>query len=561
MFAATRHWSITQRVLIVTLIGITVSVGAIIGLVLTILHTNLQSRSLGDLQAKLSVFHELLNAKGDGKPPRLANGKLVWGAYGVEDDTEIVDRAHRLLGVDATVFRGDLSVSSSMVLLDGKRAHGMQAQRSENYQPVFVEGKDWKGEIAILNVPYLIAFAPVRGADGALLGVIVVGSPRDAFFVLLDEVRLPMAATAVVVGLLASAAIFLVLRGPMKGLGRLAAGMDQLTRRIYDLEILDTDREDELGRMARAVAGFRDSLIRGEQLDRQQKAREEEEAQRRAAMDEATRSFAEEITGVVGMVTEAAERLRHDATSLSSIAERTLDRASSVSAAARDANDGVRMAVAATKELSTTSSGIDERVDEATTAVRCAVAEAQRTNALIQRLTGTAGRIGDVVALINAIANQTNLLALNATIEAARAGEAGKGFAVVASEVKSLASQTARATEEIQAQVAAIQTETANAMNAVTQVGQTVDSISVITLAVAAAVTQQRHAIGDIAQSITRASGSTDRVTSDIIEVTDDARRTGESADGLLAAARNLNSQSDILRTEIGAFVGRLRVA
>nr|WP_283814339.1 methyl-accepting chemotaxis protein [Bradyrhizobium japonicum] len=232
-----------------------------------------------------------------------------------------------------------------------------------------------------------------------------------------------------------------------------------------------------------------------------------------------------------------------------------------VSSASALASENVQTVAAAAEELSSSMTEISRRLAHATEVVGKAASDGQRSNARVQSLADAAQKIGDVVSFINGIAGQTNLLALNATIEAARAGEAGRGFAVVASEVKALATQTAKATEEIGAQVTAVQGETSGAVDGIQSICGTIQQVDEISAAIAAAVGQQGTATQEIAQNVQQAAARTGEVSQNIAGVTDGIAATGTAAEEVLGSAVELARQSQRLREEVDRFLAQIRAA
>ncbi len=269
--------------------------------------------------------------------------------------------------------------------------------------------------------------------------------------------------------------------------------------------------------------------------------------------------FERDISGMVQVVANSASQLQDTARTMTDSANMAARESAAVNEAALQASRNVQTVAAATEQLSSSIAEISRQVSQSTQIASEAVEEATRTNNLVQGLAEAAGKIGDVVKLINNIASQTNLLALNATIEAARAGDAGKGFAVVAGEVKNLANQTARATEEITNQIAAVQGATRDAVNAIQGIGKTISSISEIASAIAASVDQQGAATHEIARNVQEAAEGTGTVTSTIAMVTGAATETGQSARSLLGASGELRSQSDRLSAQVSQFLGVIR--
>ena len=269
-------------------------------------------------------------------------------------------------------------------------------------------------------------------------------------------------------------------------------------------------------------------------------------------------NLANRVQEVVDQVASAATELDATAQSMSATAEQTSKQSATVALAADETATNVQTVSSAAEELSASISEITRQVAESATVATTAVQEAERGNATMQGLAEAAMRIGKIVNLINNIAGQTNLLALNATIEAARAGEAGKGFAVVASEVKSLAAQTAKATEDIGAQISQMQSAAGAAVDAISAVRDTIGKISEIASTIAAAVEQQGAATGEIARNVEEASSGVQEVNTNISGVREAAHSTGESAKDVTDAAQGLARHAEILRAEVDTFMRRI---
>ncbi len=280
-----------------------------------------------------------------------------------------------------------------------------------------------------------------------------------------------------------------------------------------------------------------------------------ERAQRGLKLDVLMKAFEEKAHDQVNAVATAAGQLQSTANVMSGIASKTNEQTTAVAAAAEEASINVQTVAAAAEELSSSVTEIARQVSQSSTIASTAVAEADRTNHLVEALAESADKIGTIVQLISTIAGQTNLLALNATIEAARAGDAGKGFAVVASEVKSLANQTAKATEEIGQQIGQIQAATKEAVVAIQGIGKTIGEINNTSAAIAAGVEEQGSATKEIARNVQEAATGTREVTSNITGVSQGASETGTAATQVLGAAEGLSQQAALLSNEVKSFI------
>jgi methyl-accepting chemotaxis protein len=344
-------------------------------------------------------------------------------------------------------------------------------------------------------------------------------------------------------------------------LGRLGARMQGLADGQLEGDIPGVGRGDEVGRMAATVQIFKDNALRVRELERSEaETQARAAAERRAAMENLASDFERSVNGIVRSVSTAAAGMQSTAQSMTSTASEASARAATVSAASQSASNNVGTVAAAAEELSSSVTEISRQVTRSSEIASKAVSDAERTNATVQVLSTGAEKIGEVVKLIHSIAAQTNLLALNATIEAARAGESGRGFAVVASEVKALANQTAKATEEISGQVAAMQQSTSDAVSAISGITQTIAEMSEITVGISAAIEEQGAATREIARNIQSVAAGSNEISSHIGGVTSAASATGTAASEVLANARELDNQSGMLRGAVDGFLAKVRV-
>ncbi len=365
-----------------------------------------------------------------------------------------------------------------------------------------------------------------------------------------------------VVAMLAAAISFVVGRAVCGQVGRMAGALSQLAGGDTDVAVAGADRGDEIGAMARALVVFRDNAValRAAENEREaQKARAEQE--RKTALRNVADDLNRAVKSTVDVLGVAAEKIRHSAEHLAESAEDTAGRLGLAGAASTEATENVRAVAAATEELSASVQEISTQVSGSAHLAQTAVAEAEKTNSSVQGLAEAAQRIGDVVDLINDIASQTNLLALNATIEAARAGDAGKGFAVVASEVKNLANQTSQATDDIAAQVAAIQEATRRAVSEIAEIGRSIGEINEASNGIASAVEQQSAATREISSNVQSASQGVADVSSNLVKVQGAADGTKTSAHELLGNAEVVTKQIHALMAEVDNLVKRVLAA
>jgi methyl-accepting chemotaxis protein len=337
--------------------------------------------------------------------------------------------------------------------------------------------------------------------------------------------------------------------------------MQLLSDGDLEAQIYRSSQHDEIASMANALHIFRESMIEARALSADQDKDRIGKAERASRMEARIVEFETTVRSALDALQKSANSMEVTAQGMSATADQSSALVGAVAAAAEEASVNVQTVSSGTEELSSSISEIGRQVTTSAQIARKAVDEAGATDATMQGLAENAGRISVVIDLIQTIASQTNLLALNATIEAARAGEAGRGFAVVASEVKSLANQTAKATDEIRSQIANMQQVTTSAVGAIRNIGQTIGQINEVTTVIAAAVEEQGAATREIARNIQHAAGGTTEVSSNIIGVSTASSQAGSAASEVLSASGELRREADLLRSEIDAFLSNIRAA
>ena len=362
--------------------------------------------------------------------------------------------------------------------------------------------------------------------------------------------------------LIAGMVAFVLGRGLVRPLGKICGAMDDLAKGDLNVEVPFVEHRNEIGRIARSLSVFKDRLIDAERLRMErEEATARAVAERKSAMNQIASVFEKSVGAIVAGAASAAAEMQHSAQSLSAIAKETTRRSTTVASAAQQTTGNVQTVAAAAEELSQSSLEISRQIDHSASIAQSAVAQADRTNAMVEGLLQATQKIGEVMGLIQNIAAQTNLLALNATIEAARAGDAGRGFAVVANEVKALSTQTAKATEEIADQIEAIRNATGTTAEAIREIGATIGQINEIATTISTAVEQQRGSTKEIAHSVHEAAQGTQGVMQNIADVTKASGQVGEAAELVLSSAGELGKQSERLKQEVESFLTTVRAA
>lgn len=510
------------------------------------------------LATNIGLVKKVLAKYGDNYVVR--DGKLFIGTYPLAGNNEFIDSLAAITGGVMTVFHEDVRVATNVVKADGSRAVGTKLAQGPAYDAVVKNKKPYHGEAVILEKPYITVYDPIFDKDGNRIGILFAGMKKSEQLAAAEELTNDILMISVVVGLVLLFVVYFVVRGLLRPLTLMEEVMARLQHEDVNVEIPGQNRGDEIGRMAKAVQAFKESIIekislRGEA----EKQKENAEKERKAALVNLAESFEKNVGKVVDTVASASVNLQSDAKNLLEVSDQTNAKTSAVAAATEQASSNVQTVAAAAEELAASINEINRQIEQSTQVASEAVVEVKRTDTTVSTLSDAAAQIGEVVKLIQDIAAQTNLLALNATIEAARAGEAGKGFAVVASEVKNLANQTGRATEEISQKIITVQTVSKEAVGAIRSIGTIIERIDEITRTIALAIKQQENATHEISNNVQQVSVGTTEISSNIVNVTHAVGEAQNAATEVFSASNKLSKQAELLRQEIASFVSSVR--
>ena len=492
---------------------------------------------------------------------------FVWSALATNDEArwgkavDALNNTRKTLGV----LKDNTHGSERRAMID------VIAQELDHYEQIIVRLRVYKGKNESLDS----AEAKAVLADAAAIAGRIDGTGKqllDSYEQFSTERMQAMDGRiqasillALVIGLFSLAVgigmSIIISRSITVPVDQITHGMDDLAKGNLQVEVLGTERRDEIGALARSFLVFKENAIQRYNMEEREKAEIAAREIRQQKIADSTKRFDAVIVSLLGNIKGSVEYLHSSANALSATAEQTQRQSAAVSAATEEATASVATVSSAGTELTASIHEIARQMQQSTSIASAAADEAADANRKIGGLSEAVQKIGEVVNLITDIASQTNLLALNATIESARAGEAGKGFAVVANEVKHLAGQTSRATEEIAQQIANVQQETRSAVDSIGGISHTITDISELATAIAGAVEEQGAATAEIARSVEHASAGTREVATNISGVAQAAANTGQMAQTVFDAANALLEESTALEHEVQRFLQEVREA
>lgn len=480
------------------------------------------------------------------------------------EDHAVVDRTSKMTGGVATVFAFDparenfIRRSTTVRREDGQRAIGTYLADDHPAQAAVRAGRTYSGPATLFGRDFMTVYLPTLSDTGRVNGILFIGLPVERMVAARAEALDGMLAVGIALALVVMAIAGLVARSLFLPLGTLAQRVEALAGGDLTSPIPSSEEKDEIGAVARAVSVLRNESSRARALESERDAGRAVSERRRAEIEAAVVSFRSKVSDLIGTLSTSAVDLRGRAEEMTAVSESTSCAAGDAAQGSRETAANVSTVASAAEELSASIAEIGDQLERAKSLAERGLENTEATNARVGGLANAATRIGAVVDLIRSIAEQTNLLALNATIEAARAGEAGKGFAVVAAEVKTLATQTAKATEEIAKHIAGIQDSTEGAVGAISVITEQMREINATTVAIASAMVQQGAATAEISRNVQEAARGTDEITTSLSTVTGACERTNATAHSVHVATETLEKASTRLQAEIEDFLERV---
>lgn len=542
-----------------TLLAIVVTTSAVQAWTMHVVTRAEQAEAQRRLEINLAVLK--LEIGRIGSTWQLQDGQLTLDGVVLNGRQDLVDVVSRVAGGAAAIFAGDRQVATNITGPECRRAEGTTFELGPARDAVLGRGETYRGEAAILGVPYLTIYEPVLDPTGRPVGIQFVGIPLTQQHAVLNALLWNSLEGAAVVVLVVGVLSWLVLQAALRPMERMATAVRSIAAGDLDRPVPHVLRRDQIGEIGCAIEVMQQKARQALVLDQRAFAERESRGRHQEAIARLTQDFGTIISGVLARFGEVASQMQRAAANSVGAAEHTRQDMQRTVLASEDSSVSLSTVASATEELSASVGEIARQITGAAAAALQAVTQAETAAETMRGLNVAASQIGNVVELINQIAGQTKLLALNATIEAARAGDAGKGFAVVASEVKQLAAQTGQATSRIALQVLSIQSATADAVAAVQQVSSTIRHVSDVAVAIAAAVDEQGAATREIATRVQTVATATGGAT-DVMRTT--ASMVGEAeanSHSVLSKAQEVSQAAEVLREEVNQFMSVVRTS
>lgn len=482
-------------------------------------------------------------------------------------DHSMIDQVGRATGETVAIFAYEESNrdfwrrSTNIKKDNGTRAVGTSLGLNGRVYPVVSRGETYAGEATILGKDYFAVYEPIFNARGAVVGILYVGIEKSAISSLqstaLNQLFLASGLILLVIGLGA----IIGLRRVVKPITTTSVAVNKIADGELNITVPNLDKQDELGQLANAVNILKEKSLEREQLKSDADRAASLQGEHQEKVESLISSFHIEVQDKFNAIAQNAQGLENTAGALTGVAQQTTGDAAAADEASKETTQNVQSVAAALEQLSAAIGEVTHQCVETNEIVDATARAISGASETVGTLEESANRIGDVVRLISDIAEQTNLLALNATIEAARAGEAGKGFAVVASEVKELASQTAKATSEISAQITDIQESTRSAVGAISDVGTSMSRVTETASAIAAAVEEQESTTAEISRSVAEVSSYSQQLDTSIYEVRSSAVSTNDAAGNVSDAVHELRNSTNSLKERVETFLNEVRAA
>lgn len=479
-------------------------------------------------------------------------------------DASVVDDAVAYTGGVATVFAYDAAKDTfvrrqtTVRKEDGTRAVGTALAADSPALPVLRAGQTYEGPTALFGRRFYTVYQPVFDGAGKVNGILFTGLPIEMYYDAYWDTMRRLGTAALVIAIVACAVVGIAASRLFRPFAAMSSRIEALAAGDTESPVGDMHRGDEIGAVARSLETLREAVRRARELEGLQSSDAELASRRRMMLDQTIAAFRSRVDALKGTLTLSTGDMRGRAEEMRLSAGEAEAAVADTARASQETSSSVQTVASAAEELTASITEIGGQLGQAESLVSSAAGESAAMELQIGGLAEAASRIGTVVGLIRTIAEQTNLLALNATIEAARAGEAGRGFSVVAAEVKQLASQTARATEEIADQIGAVQAATGTTVAAIGRMGEQMRAVQATTAGITVAVSAQGDATAEISRNVAETAGATGAIAHGMNVVSDATQRSARLAETVTAAAGSVDAVASELESEIGRFLAQV---